>query len=221
MSDREVYRLLFYSLPPLEMVRLRAVCRDWRDRLSSNCFWYRHRASVLHQLPMLSSLFYEGEPIWRTFCKRLWLLWNRCPHQIQHYPTLIKEAVVFAAHRDASVIDRVFFWTTGKEDCNYGAVTYRGGTTARVDFKIEQRKEEALAAKWFEIPGCSSKGEVLIWKIALTSSSTPLRFAAHPLQCLFGPYMDVVLCRPKMFRDQHGRAVSADGHCFEEWLVKK
>jgi hypothetical protein len=68
---------MLHAVKPKELVRLTLVCKNWRDELRKDEYWYRFRNAVLAKLPTLGPLFFSppsagGKPLWYIFTKRIW-----------------------------------------------------------------------------------------------------------------------------------------------------
>jgi hypothetical protein len=72
---------MWHAVNPKELVRLTLVCKNWRDELRKDEYWYRFRNAILTKLPTLGPLFSSpppsaggkgGKPLWYIFTKRIW-----------------------------------------------------------------------------------------------------------------------------------------------------
>src|SRR5262245_47175146 len=107
MGEELVFQLVFLRITPPDMIRASPVSRFWNFWLKSDVLWRVHMNRVLSLLPSLGSFFSQGEPIWRVFCKRLWLKWKGCHTQVAHYPNCIKEAIIRAGHSRPERIESI------------------------------------------------------------------------------------------------------------------
>lgn len=70
--------VMLHAVKPKELVRLTLVCKNWRDELRKDEYWYRFRNAILAKLPTLGPLFSSpppkagGKPLWYIFTKRIW-----------------------------------------------------------------------------------------------------------------------------------------------------
>lgn len=105
--------VMLIAAKPKNLIDWTLVCKNWRDELRKDEYWYKFRQFVLEQLPSLREVFESptptaagggggggGKRLWSIFVHRLWPL-ARNLHKTAMQPFKIMNAHVLTAVLDA------------------------------------------------------------------------------------------------------------------------